>query len=208
MNNFDNIASIYDYLKGLFFGSTLEDLESGLVRSMKPGLSYLVIGGGTGAVIPAIIENFPVSVDYVEKSSKMISLAAKRPGAEVVTFHHCDINDFVPGKYDVIITGFVLDVFNERSLMHVVSQLGQALMPEGIWLYTDFQRTGKIRHKFLIRLMIVFFRLSVRLQAESLFDHHTALKQAGFKLYKEITALKGLVAARVYARRPVTSKVS
>lgn len=169
-NNFDRIASVYDLLVGLVFGKRLESAQSLLLDRVKAGDSVLIIGGGSGRLLEQLFEQQPdCRVDYVEASAKMLELARQRVGTdERVNFVHGTQVEIPKADYDCIITAFFLDVFGPDGLNDVIVELKGRLKKGGIWLVTDFNKTGRIGHRILLWIMHLFFRITTGLAARQL----------------------------------------
>ena len=158
----------------------------------------LIIGGGSGEIIPGVVNICKGKIDYVEKSEKMTEMARRRAGSERVTFHIGDIQDFELEQYDLIITSFVLDVFNKEDLDKQIRLLSNCLNQDGRWVYVDFQKSGKVRHRFLLWLMLWFFKVTVGLQAKRLYDHIQRIRNTGLSVEYEESRLNGFVRGLIF----------
>ena len=155
----------------VFFGA-IKRSQKRLLEIAPPQGQVLIIGGGTGWIIPLVLEGAHVSrLYYVEDSAKMLLMAKNNCPSNVV-----DSVEFILGnefslpdkKFDCIITNFFLDCFDEPRLASVMAALNNHLSDEGRWYFVDFEIGQKWYKKFwqvpLIHLMIGFFRLTVGLK--------------------------------------------
>ena len=146
----------------------------------------LIIGGGTGWIVPHILESGAVEkLQYVEASARMLEMARKNCPVNLlnrVEFIHGDENAIPDIKYDVAITNFFLDCFKEDRLKEVMATLYRHLKPQGHLYFTDFHINQKSLHRIwqrsLTRLMLEFFKRATNLESSqlldfpSLFDHY------------------------------------
>lgn len=173
-SNYDNSAWFYDRLSRLVYGKALVKAQVYLLPHIPAQSSILIAGGGTGWILEEIVKLHPsgLKITYVEISAKMMALSRKRnTGNNEVTFINGPVESIKENTtYDVVFTPFLFDNFTEQTLQQVFTHLHSRLKPGGIWLNTDFRLAGKWWHAFLLRSMIVFFRLICRIEAKKLPD--------------------------------------
>lgn len=204
-NNYDFIAKFYDFLSRRIFGDTLTEAQAILLPHIPEGARVLVVGGGTGKILEGMAASHPggLHVTYVEISSKMIGLARKRnAGKNRVHFVHRPIEQFTPeGTYDVIITPFLFDNFRKEKAYQIFERLHTWLVPQGLWLYTDFTKdTAKRKHKILLGLMYLFFGLVSRLETRRLADMRPLFKNRYSPLF-QTRYYSGFIYSAVYRKR-------
>ena len=177
VGNYDRIAPFYDSLAKFVFGGKLNQAEAHFLNKLNSPDRVLVFGGGTGNTLDPLLCNCPeASIDYLEASSTMIALAKKRVGSRTnnIQFIHGTELKLVDTRktYDVVITPFVLDVFEESNLKSVIDILFNALTPGGYWLQTDFYvyRDHPWWQRLLVQLMYFFFRLTAKQSNQCLPD--------------------------------------
>jgi ubiquinone/menaquinone biosynthesis C-methylase UbiE len=176
-SNYDNSAAFYDQLSRMVFGKTLVEAQSHLLKQVPPNASILIVGGGTGWILEELstIHYSGLDITYVEISSRMTALAKKRnTGINKVTFVNDAIENTSPQTaYDVVITPFLLDSFTEETLEKAFAHMHQQLKPKGLWLFADFQLTGKLWQTLLLKSMYFFFRILCGIETTSLpkIDH-------------------------------------
>jgi ubiquinone/menaquinone biosynthesis C-methylase UbiE len=200
MNNFNAIAGIYDPLKHLVFGRRLDAIEHNLLDSLEIMGDVLVVGGGTGQLLPKLSTETEGHIHFVEKSAGMLKMAKRRVASGNISFHHSALEDFELGSYDYIITSFFLDVFDNDTLQQQVSRLFHALNPGGKWIYVDFQKPVQVYHRALLKSMFLFFNYITELQSDKLLDHGALLETYGLNGSCQQEALSGFVMGKVFTK--------
>jgi ubiquinone/menaquinone biosynthesis C-methylase UbiE len=180
--NYDNSAWFYDRLSRLVYGRALVRAQVYLLKHIMPNSSILIAGGGTGWILEEIAKNCPsgLTITYAEISSNMMALSQKRNiGNNEVTFINEPVEQInTDTTYDLVFTPFLFDNFTDETLQKVFARIHSILKPNGLWLNTDFRPTGKWWQTFLLRSMILFFRVICRIEARRLpdierqFEHH------------------------------------
>ena len=201
MSGFDRVAPYYDRLKHLIYGYRLETLESSVLDMIDTdAANILIVGGGTGSMLPLVLNKFSGEIDYVESSQRMISRAMRWSDSPRVHFHHSLLQEFRLKSYDVIITSFFLDVLAEHELEVQVRRLSEALSPFGRWLYADFAYPVDLSHKILLTAMLSFFRISAGLQASDLYDHSSQIMRTGLSVIDQTDAMNGFLAGKIFGK--------
>lgn len=194
------MAPFYDTLARVVFGYRLELAQQYFLDEIKANARVLIVGGGSGKVLEWLPENLALNIDYVELSDGMISRAMKRKwNGNDVSFTAHDIFQ-VKGSYDMIITNFFLDCFEEDKLNDVLAHLNPMLKEDGSWLVTDFSLPTNARQRMLLWMMHSFFRLMVRLESRKLEDIKGCLARAGLKIRKEELFSKQLIFSAMYKK--------
>lgn len=203
MNNFDFVAPIYDRLARIVFGNQLRDIQTRWLDLIPNDANVLIMGGGTGWILDEVVKRKPQArIDYIEASAKMIELSAKRPiDMSCVNLIHGNESHIPDNQsYDVIITNFFLDVFEEARLNSILKKLNSTLSPNGILICSDFRNTKKIQHRLLLWSMHRFFNLASRMESKSLNDIPKHMLQSGFKQKEQATSYNGLLFSSVYVK--------
>ena len=201
MNDFDGIAPFYDFLGRLVFGNELLKSQAHYLEEIKAGSKILLIGGGTGKILKEFEKlEIPLSIDYIEKSEKMLLRSKALAPFEnlAVNFIQGDHNGIPKTDYNVIFTAFFLDVFDSDTLGTVIQKLDQVSGREAIWIVTDFIRTRKHWQRILIYTMYRFFRLLTRMQGRKLLNFETFLAQKGLISVKSKVYFYGMIRTVVY----------
>jgi ubiquinone/menaquinone biosynthesis C-methylase UbiE len=172
--NYDNSAWFYDHLSKLVYGKALIRSQVYLLKHIPKNSTILIAGGGTGWILEEIakIHSSGLTITYAEISSKMIALSINRNAGNNKVIYINEPVENLPGEtqYDVVITPFLFDNFTEATLQKVFAYVHGRLKPTGRWLNTDFKPTGKWWQKFLLKSMLLFFRVVCRIEARELPD--------------------------------------
>lgn len=167
-NNFNKVAPFYDVLAKLVFGNSLEEAQIHFLNGLPDDKCVLFVGGGTGRLLNHSCFEKARKVDYLELSEKMIE-QAKSHGSHLKNINFIQGNFFDhKGTYDIIICNFFLDCFNKKNLQLAVEHLDRLSNYQTKLVVTDFNRTEKMRHKVLIKIMILFFTVFSGLEARKL----------------------------------------
>ena len=204
-HGFDKLAPYYDLLTRLVFGKTIKDSQEQFISLIGPGSRVLLVGGGTGIILKKLFAVPDIAITYVDASVEMVNRAKDQvDNSECTTFYHTTINDFsTNAQFDYIITPFFLDLFNERSLKLVMNKLHGYLKEDGEWFFTDFRLGGGLRKLWqlpLLKLMLIFFRLSCQIEARALQEFDRYFKQLGLSLDRERLYYGEFIVGRVYRK--------
>ncbi len=203
MANYDLIAPVYDPLSRLVFGKAQLKAQRDLLHFIGRRDRILIVGGGTGWILDdlAMLVGEKVEVTYIERSAKMLDLSRKRK-LKNVSFVCMDIEDFgTDEKYDVILTGFLFDNFEEKQALTIFDLLDKCLKPGGVWLYAEFHST-RWWHKGLVDLMYAFFHVVSRLEVSKLVDMEPTFEQRGYEVRQKTTYFGGIIVSIAY-KRPI-----
>jgi len=204
--NYDNSAAFYDRLSRLVFGKALVNAQAWILPHIPKDASVLIVGGGTGWILDEITKLHPsgLSITYVEISAKMMALSRKRNiGANHVNFINKAVEEAgLPAGFDVIITPFLFDNFTEDILIGVFQHIHQTLKPDGLWLNTDFQLTGKWWQYAMLKSMLLFFKVLCGVPSWRLPDVGKLFDKFGYEVVEEKTFFGDFVASKVY-KKPV-----
>jgi tRNA (cmo5U34)-methyltransferase len=173
LNRFNQIASVYDILTRMVFGKSIRNAQVRFLDCIPPHGNVLVLGGGTGWLLHALLSINPsCRVWYIEASSSMIEKTRRKIGQAQqgrVHFIHGTENAIPRGmRYDAVITYFFLDLFTAPSLDDVIGKVQAHLKPRAVWLASDFVDREKWWQKALLRMMYLFFRLTCSLETKQL----------------------------------------
>jgi len=138
----------------------------------------------------------------------MLRLLRQRCGAtspnthsRLRTFHQNAVT-FVPkGPYDLVVTHFFLDCFNQPDLDSLIARITPALAPGALWLISDFRiPIGPMRlpAKLLIRSLYLAFRILTGLRTVRLPDYATPLTHAGLTGIAHEHRLAGLLTTELW----------
>ena len=199
--NADRIASLYRWLEFATFGNTLQQRRTAFLTEVSNARRVLVLGDGDGRFLEKLVEHNPrAHVDYIDLSGRMLDLARARAGTGRVTYHQADALEIpLPERaYDLIVTHFFLDCFDEPGAAALVERVTRAAYPHARWLVSEFRRTRWSPP--LLAALYLFFRITAGLKTRRLIDHHPLLARHGFRIARAESAWCGLLASELWSR--------
>ena len=210
--SFDRVAPYYDGLARLVFGRSIQRAQCYFLDQIPPTAWVLVVGGGTGWLLPYLLERPEViHVTYLEASAAMLRQAQQK-------IRHLDpqriaIAEFVHGderslkendRFSVVITNFVLDMYEGAALDTLMRRLADQLTPEGRWLFTDFRLSARKKHRWWQRLatraMYIFFHIAAGIAQQSLPPYDEHFRAHGFRMTHERAFFRDFIVSRVYQK--------
>jgi tRNA (cmo5U34)-methyltransferase len=210
-HSFSLVTPFYDQLSRLVFGPAIYRSQEMHIHLIPAGARVLLIGGGTGKLLPALMEQTRCrEVVFLEASDKMLAKAREQVAgqgyASSIIFRLGTEEDIAPeDKFDVVLTHFFLDLFAPAALNKIISRLHQALLPGGWWLVSDFVRPGGSRLRgalatALFSSMYLFFRLTCGISATTLPNWEDLLAHFHLKSIKSAYFYHGLIKATAYQK--------
>ena len=204
-SDYNNAAWFYDALALIVFGKTINKSQSCFLKTIIPGSSILIVGGGTGWILEEISrqQSYGLEIVFVEKSSKMIGIARKRSTGlnQVIFINKAVENSLLEKSFDMVITSFLFDSFSNSTIDTVFERLAAKLRPGGIWLYSDFIASKKVWHKLLLRMMYSFFKIVCQIEADNLPDLDLKFKKYDLDLVNEKRFYGNFISGRIYISR-------
>ena len=197
--DFDRVAPFYNFLSLIFFANVIRRSQKDLIKKLSKPDSILIVGGGTGKFLKDISQSFPdAKIDYVDSSLKMIQKSQKEVSSNI-TFHHRNIFDFKPDKYDLICTMCFLDCLNDKELDELFELLTPSLNDNAQWLFNDFHIHNKsAAHHLSIKALYRFFKTTAKLENDSLPDFESKFKKFNFEQKHSKFRLCKLLVSRIY----------
>ena len=204
------MAPYYDRLARLVFGRSVQRAQRHFLDQIPPAARVLLVGGGTGWLLPYLLEKPEVvHVTYLEASAVMLNMAQQQAqtvrslsSATVRWAHGNDRQLGLQDQYDVVITNFVLDMYAGEALDQLMHRLLVHLRPGGHWLFTDFrlsnQRGHRIWQRWMTKAMYAFFHLTAGITRQSLPPYHRHFSALGLRLTHEKTFYADFIVSRVY----------
>lgn len=199
VKGFDRLAPIYDSLAQLIIGKGIRKSQLHFLDYLKEKNKLLILGGGTGWILPYIIDINPtLKIDYIELSPKMILKAEKsiRKNKNVRFIVGTEAN-IIHNDYDSVLTNFYLDLFKDSKLNDVVSKIKAAFLVNTVWITTDFV-SEQSWHKVMLWIMYRFFNITTGLNTLSLPKWENSLIQANGKLVAMKKYSRGFIKTAVY----------
>ncbi|OYU98497.1 MAG: methyltransferase type 12, partial [Verrucomicrobiales bacterium VVV1] len=180
-DSFDALASAYEGLERLAFGSDLETARFWHLDRLRDCRQVLVLGEGDGRFLARLLRQFPtVRGDCVEAR-----------GANA---------------YDAVTTLFFLDCFTAEDVAGLIVRVTPSLRARAIWLWSDFalpaQGWRRWRGRIWLEVLYGFFRFRTGLSATMLPPAERLLDAAGYKLVWTTSLQAGLLRSAVFNRLP------
>lgn len=202
--NCDPIARWYRWLEYIGFGRALERRRNAFLADIAGARRVLLLGDGDGRflerLVPAIFKTPGAAIDYVDISARMLDLARAR-GGEFVNYMQGDALS-IPlraAEYDLIVTHFFLDCFDERDAMKLVERVAASARPDARWLISEFRECGAFA-RLTIAALYLFFHMTTGLKTNRLIDHRPLLGRTGFVLEKSESARGGMLVSELWRR--------
>lgn len=205
-NDYNLIAPIYDLLGKLVYRGALHQSQLHFLSELPKGKSILIIGGGTGRIIQPVLELAqPSALYYLEMSGKMIALSQNRLKGlsdHPVQFIHGTQDSLAPNlKFDVVITPFFFDQFTYFRLAKIFLQLNQHCEPGSYWVWSDFVTPKKAYHRFLMKLMIWFFKASTNLDTDQVYDIYPVFELRNWKCLRKAPYFDGFIETALFQKQ-------
>jgi ubiquinone/menaquinone biosynthesis C-methylase UbiE len=194
--NCDRIARWYRWFEYAGFGRALERRREAYLADLSTARRVLVLGDGDGRALTALLAAAPhARIDYVDVSARMLDLARQRAGSVRVAYRNDDAltTPLPAAEYDLVVTHFFLDCFDEGDQDRLVARVTRAATPQARWLVSEFRKPG-----LLVRLLYLFFRAATGLETRQLVDHHPLFQHHGFRLQRNESAWRGLLASELW----------
>jgi ubiquinone/menaquinone biosynthesis C-methylase UbiE len=199
--NCDPIARWYRWLEYIAFGRALERRRNAFLSDVADARRALVLGDGDGRFLARLVREMRGTIDYVDISPRMLALARARAGDRV----HYILGDArtIPlpaAEYDLIVTHFFLDCFDEQDAVTLVERIVASATPNAYWLISEFRDTNWWSRPVIAGLYL-FFRITTGLKTERLIDHGPLLHQHGFVLEESESARAGFLGSELWRSR-------
>jgi ubiquinone/menaquinone biosynthesis C-methylase UbiE len=207
--SFDFIAPHYRWLESIVFANALQSARTFFLDKIPTPKNVLIAGEGNGRFLQEFARRFPkVRLDCVDASAQMLRLARARlhNQDDQVRFLQNDLLTWSPedNKYDLIVTHFFLDCFNETELEKIVATLAQSATQNAILLLADFSIPAGTLRKAHARgwlwTMHRFFRAVAGISARKLIDPSPFLEAHGFRCRRRAHWRAGLVDSAMWER--------
>jgi len=206
-NNYDKIANQYDFLSRLVFFKSQVKAQIDQLKYIPDNSTILIAGGGTGWILEEIAKIKPIGLHivYVEISQKMIALSKSRfVGNNKVEFIHLGIEDFKTDQvFDVILTPFLFDNFNEDRAEKVFDFLDSILKKSGLWFFVDFSlnpKNGRWWKSLILKSMYTFFKVIRIVETNRLIDIHQWFNRKVYLMLEQQFYYGNFISATVYKK--------
>lgn len=192
-DNYGFLAPFYQLLSRAVFGrKILEANQAFLTENL--GQKQIIIGGGDGVAYQKYekqLEGY-----YFEKSAKMLQLAQKNLKNSRLKFVHGEFSGEKKG--DCFFLPFLLDSLTDQEISDLMERIKKCLSPRGKLVISDFFEPKSPSQRFLLKVMLWFFRLVTQHPRNDLPNYPFFFQKAGFSLVEEKTWEKGWIRSQLY----------
>ena len=210
---FGRLARAYRWMEYFSFGPYLQQCRMLRVAEIASCKRALVYGDGDGRFVAELARRVPaLRVTAVDASPEMLRQAARRlpPEAQVRLVQgdalDCDVAAFPDAPFDLIVTHFFLDCFEEAELTLVLSRVNTAVEENARWVVSDFaipqRNPARLMGILIVRGLYLAFGLLTGLKTRGLPDHGRVMREAGWVLEDRRELLLGLLASESWRRVP------
>ncbi|CAA6679221.1 MULTISPECIES: class I SAM-dependent methyltransferase [unclassified Lentimonas] len=194
--SYSRIARFYKLIEKVTIGRALLDARLAHLNRLAKGAPIqhaLLIGEGNGSFLLPFAQRFPeTQITVVDESATMLQVARSRLQAAGVNtgrieFRQADMTtELLPeAHYDLIVTLFFFDNFNETTVRQLVPVIERASAPVAQWLLSDFQIPAsgwrRVRAKVWLAVLYAFFRCVAAIPARCVPPTEAIVEGAGFK---------------------------
>ncbi len=196
---FDSIAKYYDWLARLVFGPAILNAQTLFLNKIPPSSKVLVLGGGTGWWLKNLpFKGNECKILYIEPSAEMIKLARKsNEDSGIIFVQGTEQSLGSDDEFDVVITFFFLDLFQEKKLQEVVAKVRGLMKPNALWLVADFVRY-RWWHSVMLTIMYAFFWLTTGLRNQRLSNWEKSLMENKLEKIEMEVFYKSFIMSAVY----------
>lgn len=208
VNNYDKIANHYDTLSRLVFGKAQVNAQIDQLKYIPGNSSILIVGGGTGWILEEIskLHASGLKITYVEISAKMIALSeARNIRNNAIDFVNIAIENFTTDlSFDVILTPFLFDNFNQPKAIRVFKKLDNMLNNQGFWFLVDFSlnvKNGRWWKWLMLKSMYLFFKLIRIVEAGKLIDMSMYFLKDNYQILDEQFYYGSFIKASIFRKK-------
>ncbi len=209
VDGYNRLSYFYRLLEFVAFGRALDRARVSLLLQLPELDSLLSLGDGDGRFLSKFLEGQPnCRVTSIDQSSAMIRLQRRRIPKSVadalVDFQVADVGNvcFERGRFNAVSVLFFLDCFSEKELTRLLERVIPWVAPGGFVYFADFvlPKSGwqRIRARFYIRVMHLFFRWCTGLENNRLVDIASCLEKLELALIEERFSNLGLIRTAIY----------
>ena len=186
------------------FGNSLLAIQLLLIKELPPKGHLLILGGGTGQILPSIYNQSPnLKITFLEASSKMIALAKRQtPTGQYITFIHSDSLENMKIECDYVYASFFLDLFSPTHIKAIVRTIENHQTHPMTWFIADFDLGPKVKYRLLrefqIKLSILFFTITTNHQQNFLPEVFEFFTKNRYKSLVTLYLKYGFLRAQVF----------
>jgi ubiquinone/menaquinone biosynthesis C-methylase UbiE len=208
---FGRLARVYRWMEYFSFGLYLQRCRMLRIAEMTTCRRALVYGDGDGRFLAELVGSARgMQIAAVDASSEMLRQATKRlpseAGARLVQGDvlRCEVSAFPEAPFDLVVSHFFLDCFNEEELSKLLTRVNAAAGEGAMWVVSDFaipqQPVARQLGRLVVGGLYLAFGLLTGLRTRRLPDHGHVMRESGWRLEDRRTLLLGLLASERWRR--------
>lgn len=208
--NYSWVAPIYRGIEWLSFGGCLQKARVSMLEhvewSQMPAPRVLVVGGGDGRVLPALLERLPSTgvVDFVEPSSGMVAVAKKcAPVDARIQWRECLLEEWLVHElsYDVVVLQFFIDSFHYDDGSRLLAEIDAKCLARGsVVLVADFDPNVGWWAQLWTWVMQGFFLVSAGVKPVRFLKVNAAMTKLGMQLLAEDRQMRGFIYSNIWKK--------
>ncbi len=209
--NFGRLARLYRWMEYFSFGPYLHHCRMLRVAGIAGRSRALVYGDGDGRFVAELARRVPtLRIAAVDASPEMLRETARRLSSEAqvrlvqANALDCNVAAFPEAPFDLIVTHFFLDCFEEAELALLLSRVNAAVEENARWVVSEFaipqRNPARLLGILIVRGLYLGFRVLTGLKTRRLPDHGRVMRKAGWVLEDRRELLLGLLASESWRR--------
>jgi ubiquinone/menaquinone biosynthesis C-methylase UbiE len=208
---FGRLARAYRWMEYFSFGLHLQQCRMLRIAEMTGRRRALVYGDGDGRFLAELVRSArEMQIAAVDASGEMLRQATKRLPSEArarlvqADALACEVSAFPEAPFDLVISHFFLDCFDEEELATLLARVNAAAGEGAVWVVSDFAIPQLPVARQLGRLLVgglyLAFGLLTGLRTRRLSDYGRVMRESGWRLEDRRTLMMGLLASEGWRR--------
>jgi ubiquinone/menaquinone biosynthesis C-methylase UbiE len=208
---FGRLAHLYRWMEYFSFGPYLKRCRLLRVAEIGGSKRALIYGDGDGRFVAELARRVPtLRIAAVDASPEMLRQTAGRLSSETqvrlvqADALDCNVTAFPEAPFDLIVTHFFLDCFEEAELTLLLSRVNAGVEENARWVVSDFaipkRNLARLLGILIVRGLYLAFGLLTGLKTRRLPDHGQVMRKAGWVLEDRRELLLGLLASESWRR--------
>lgn len=176
--------------------------------------NVLLVGEGNGSFLLPFVQRYPgAKVLVIDSCPTMIETAKQR--LQLAGYNHSNVRfeladmqqaELPNGSFDVIVTHFFFDNFDQAIASNLVAKVASAAAPRAQWIWADFSIPASgwraLRARFWLTVLYLFFGQVASISARKLPDVEPTITDSGFAPIKTRELCGQLLRTIHFARLP------
>ncbi len=175
---------------------------------LRPKERFLDIGCADGSVLRQAKERCPGAVLYGIDISTMMAASAKKAAKANVSIGSCLSLPCKNNSFNILFSGFVLDLFDEKEQQKALAEMSRVLVPRGTLVLINNSH-GKGIFTLIVRFYILLTHLFPNLLLNKPIDTCSLIeKSPGFRINKKISLwFTDIVVCKKTPKTPAQNKI-